>query len=198
APVVSGTVALMLEANPSLTPNLVKAILQYTAERRPGYSALRQGAGFLNTFGAVQMARFFAKGRSGDKLAINEAWSRTLIWGNHRVSGGYLTPTANAWPTTTVWGSAKTLMTEGDNIVWGTACALGVCGDNIVWGTSTGDNLVWGTSADVTFGDADPQMFPDEPAVPLPSLNLDFGTQIPLAPVTPTTLTAGTISVGGL
>ena len=32
APVVSGTVALMLEANPSLTPNAVKAILQYTAQ----------------------------------------------------------------------------------------------------------------------------------------------------------------------
>ena len=32
APVVTGTVALMLQANPSLTPNAVKAILQYTAE----------------------------------------------------------------------------------------------------------------------------------------------------------------------
>ena len=31
APVVSGTVALMLQANPKLTPNMVKAILQYTA-----------------------------------------------------------------------------------------------------------------------------------------------------------------------
>ncbi|PYQ69975.1 MAG: hypothetical protein DMG01_28280, partial [Acidobacteria bacterium] len=36
APVVTGTVALMMQANPSLTPNLVKAILQYTAETRPG------------------------------------------------------------------------------------------------------------------------------------------------------------------
>ena len=31
APVVAGTVALMLQANPALTPNAVKAILQYTA-----------------------------------------------------------------------------------------------------------------------------------------------------------------------
>ncbi len=34
APVVSGTIALMLQANPALTPNLVKAILQFTAESR--------------------------------------------------------------------------------------------------------------------------------------------------------------------
>src|SRR5205814_5863366 len=46
APVVSGTVALMLQANPSLTPNAVKAILMYTAQERPGYNALIQGAGF--------------------------------------------------------------------------------------------------------------------------------------------------------
>ncbi len=31
-PVVSGVVALLLQANPGLTPPLVKAILQYTAE----------------------------------------------------------------------------------------------------------------------------------------------------------------------
>ena len=35
APVVTGTVALMLQANPSLTPNGVKAILQYTAQAIP-------------------------------------------------------------------------------------------------------------------------------------------------------------------
>ena len=56
-PVVSGTVALMLQANPSLTPNLVKAILQYTSEVRQGYDFLTQGAGFLNSRGAVTLAK---------------------------------------------------------------------------------------------------------------------------------------------
>src|SRR5581483_5313585 len=51
APVVTGTVAMMLQANPSLTPNLIKAILQYTSQQYPGYSPLKQGAGFLNALG---------------------------------------------------------------------------------------------------------------------------------------------------
>ena len=29
---VAGTVALMIQANPKLTPNLVKAIIEYTAQ----------------------------------------------------------------------------------------------------------------------------------------------------------------------
>jgi subtilisin family serine protease len=56
APVVSGTVALMLQANPGLTPPLVKAILQYTAESLPGRNVLEQGAGLVNVVGALQLA----------------------------------------------------------------------------------------------------------------------------------------------
>jgi subtilisin family serine protease len=37
-PVAAGTAALMLQANPSLTPNLVKALLMYTAQPLPGYN----------------------------------------------------------------------------------------------------------------------------------------------------------------
>lgn len=145
APVVSGTVALMLQANPSLTPNLVKAILQYTAQPYPGYNALQEGAGFLNTLGAVTLSRVFA-GSTG-WLPVPRTWSRTIIWGNHRLSGGVIKPDANAWGTNVVWGAAKT-SASGDNIVWGTECPLGAC-DNIVWGTSLlgfADNIVWGTS----------------------------------------------------
>src|SRR5439155_15776329 len=132
APAVSGSVALMLQANPNLTPNLIKAILQYTAQQYPGYSALRQGAGFLNTLGAVRLAKFYADNRAGTKEPTQKVWSRQLIWGTHRLSGGYINPKANAWATNVVWGTARTLGDAGDNIVWGTACLD--C-DNIVWGT---------------------------------------------------------------
>ena len=45
APVVSGAVALMLEANHGLTPAMVKAILQYTAQPLPNANLLQQGTG---------------------------------------------------------------------------------------------------------------------------------------------------------
>ena len=57
APIVAGTVALMLQANPALTPESVKTILQRTADSSSRYDALTQGAGFLNARAAVELAR---------------------------------------------------------------------------------------------------------------------------------------------
>src|SRR5262249_57775446 len=90
APVVAGTVALMLQANPKLTPNLVKAILQYTSQRYPGYSPLRQGAGFLNTLGAVRLAQYYVNPHVGDRVPVQSVWSRQIIWGSHRLTGGIM------------------------------------------------------------------------------------------------------------
>ena len=145
APVVSGTVALMLQANPNLTPNLVKAILQYTAEIHSGYNALEQGAGFLNALGAVRLSKFYATATRSSKVPYSPAWGRHIIWGNHLLTGGVMKPKANAWRNGVQWGALKA--TSGDdNIVWGTDDS----NDNIVWGTSGGDdNIVWGTQ----FGD---------------------------------------------
>jgi len=147
APVVSGTVALMFQANPNLTPNLVKAILQYTAQEYDGYSPLRQGAGFLNTLGAVRLSKFYKDNRPGDRMPIQGVWSQQVFWGNHRITGGYLNPEGNAWMNSTIWGAAHGLSAD-DNIVWGTECGGGC--DNIVWGTNdaSGDNIVWGTDGD--------------------------------------------------
>jgi serine protease AprX len=143
APMVAGTAALMLQANPALTPNLVKAIIEYTAESRP-YDPLTQGAGFLNTKGAVDIAKFLAAPQAGHVYPSNTAWSRTILWGNRRLSRGVIKPAGSAWALNTVWGAATD--GEGDNIVWGTACSSDLC-DNIVWGTAEmdADNIVWGT-----------------------------------------------------
>ena len=148
APVVAGTVAAMLQANPTLTPNLIKAILQYTAQTYPGYKPLEQGAGFLNALGAVRLAKFYATAKPGARMPVQLVWSRHIMWGSHMIKHGYIDPKGNAWASSVVWGSAKTLGVDGDNIVWGTACGSADC-DNIVWGTLLdGDNMVWGTAAD--------------------------------------------------
>ena len=144
APVVAGTVALMLQANPALTPNAVKAILEYTAQPYPGYNVLTQGAGFLNAVGAVRLAKFYATARPGDVIPVQSVWGKSIIWGNHKLTGGVPLPAGNAWGLGTTWGAAK--VAAGQNIVWGTQCA-DAC-NNIVWGTSFDQNIVWGTSFD--------------------------------------------------
>ena len=144
APIVSGTLALMLQANPKLTPNLAKAIIEYTAQNY-GYDALTQGAGFLNTKGAVELAKFFYTAQSGQRYPTRRAWSKTFHWGNRKVQNGVIKPAGTAWATNVVWGASMT--PAATNIVWGTACATVEC-DNIVWGTSAldADNIVWGTA----------------------------------------------------
>ena len=170
APVVSGTVALMLQANPSLTPNQVKAILQYTAQVYPRYDPLTEGAGFLNAKGAVDLARALATGTP----AFSPEWSGQLIWGNRLVTGGWLTSDANAWSSDVTWGSSTTR--NGQPIEFGLRCAAPTCEGgatawtidpgfrNVVWGskcghsdcdgpwiidvftTTVGDTVVWGTA----------------------------------------------------
>ncbi len=145
SPVVAGTVALMIQANPNLTPNLVKAILQYTAQVYPNYNALTQGGGFLNAKGAVDLAKFFATATPGQHFPSKQVWSKKITWGNHRIGGGVLKPNGTAWRPGVVWGAADD--GDGDNIVWGTFCDADC--DNIVWGTSDDDdNIVWGTASD--------------------------------------------------
>jgi serine protease AprX len=162
ASVVSGTVALMLQAAPNLTPNLVKAILQYTAQRYAGYDSLTEGAGFLNAYGAIELARFFAA-PSASSYPPRPEWSQQIIWGNHRMGGGRLTAGSNAWSPGVVWGQdtvggnpitwgviqSSLPTSEGGWTSWGTTCFDLNC-DRAVWDL-TAENVVWG----LTCGGAD-------------------------------------------
>jgi hypothetical protein len=114
----------MLQANPSLTPNAVKAILQYTAQVYSGYDALTQGAGFLNAAGAVALSQYFAAPTS-TSYPTSSIWSRRIVWGNELLRGGRLTPTANAWTPGLTWGSPLT--PGGQNVQWGVVCSTATC-----------------------------------------------------------------------
>jgi hypothetical protein len=141
APVVTGTVALMLQANPSLTPNAVKAILQYTAQTYAGYDALTQGAGFVNAKGAVELAAYLAApGTTADPASPE--WSRHIIWGNHVESGGVLTLGVSAWSAGVTWGTSSA--PGGQAIVWGVK-------DDLPWqaaGPGLSPNVVWAALCD--------------------------------------------------
>jgi serine protease AprX len=157
AGVVSGTVALVIEAHRSafpaapLTPNAVKAILQYTSlpvrdEQGVAYDYLTQGTGSVNAAGAIALAARIDTSMplgswwltSGvDEWTVIDGqiqpWAETVAWGNVLSEGPVVYFSELAWTQNIVWGSAD------DNIVWGSA------DDNIVWGSSD-DNIVWGSN----------------------------------------------------
>ena len=58
APQVAGVIALMIEANPQLTPGQIRDILQRTATPLPPYYQHEVGAGMLNSQAAVLEAAF--------------------------------------------------------------------------------------------------------------------------------------------
>jgi serine protease AprX len=157
APVVAGTVALMLQANPLLTPNAVKAILQYTAEMYDGHSYLAQGAGFLNARGAVDLALAFHAEPAGRAPSPPE-WSRQILWGNQRLQGGDLIATASEWAAGVEWGAGAIVWGSEPpvNVVWGDRCYDEDCEDTL-WATSDDDIVVWGNSENgiVVWGSSD-------------------------------------------
>lgn len=100
APVVSGTVALMLQKNPGLTPPLIKAILQYTAQQVSGANLSQQGAGLLNVSGALRLTDAL---RTDLKTAIANG---TINVGDNMIASGKSMPSSNDTITgaTASWG----------------------------------------------------------------------------------------------
>jgi serine protease AprX len=161
AGVTSGMVALLLEINPTLTPNALKAVAEYSAipvrtDTGARADALTQGSGGINGSGSATLAWMINADALVGKRWLNTnylnpntvvgdkayAWTQAIIWGNHIVSGATLLAEQRpAWELSTVWGAG---FYNDDNIVWGN----GLNDDNIVWGNNfdLGDNIVWGNN----------------------------------------------------
>jgi serine protease AprX len=81
-PHVAGTVALMLEANPALTPDEIKSALQGSATPVPGYQEYQVGAGYLNAYRAVTTALMLAWNKDGataPKIVTRLGFSRGVL-----------------------------------------------------------------------------------------------------------------------
>ncbi len=154
APVVAGTAALLLQANPTLSAHAVKGIVQYTAQRLRNADVMSQGAGEINVAGAVRLAKMVNTSQADGKrwvmssrrpIAADYLFGEVAFWGSAIVGGNRIKPGTNAmfvksamWDDNIVWG-----LLMDDNIVWGM-----MLDDNIVWGLFSDDNIVWGMLMD--------------------------------------------------
>lgn len=155
-PIVAGAAALMLQHDPTLTPDTIKARMMKTAwkgypvsswgydNKNVGYfsqyDVFTIGAGYLDIDAAMKstdvvnggaaspIVRFNATSTSG-KATLNNSMS--ITWGNSITWGSSI-----VWGNSIVWGSNAVL---SDSIIWG---------DSIVWGQSniTGNSIIWGSS----------------------------------------------------
>lgn len=155
AGVTSGIVAVMLEATRDtwgggrLSPNTVKALLEFTAFRIPQTDLLTQGAGAINAVGAIRLASAInpAVPMSGTWTgAVSEHdviggtaidWAGEVVWADRLVWGKVVYTHEPAWALGVAWGD---LAVWGDRLVWGTTEI--VWDSRLVWGT----RLVWGNS----------------------------------------------------
>ena len=166
-PVVSGAAALMLQQNPRLSPDTVKARLMKTASKTfPAYSIATDpttgqsyvdlydiftiGAGYVDIQAALNSTDV-ANGSAASPSAFYNPFTQQAylvttdnqIWGqsmNRNVVWG----SGNPWGTNVVWGSsdfvgASSALQRG-NVVWGSS---GDWGTSAVWGT----NVVWGSTS---------------------------------------------------
>ncbi len=170
APVVSGIVALMLEKNPALTPNLVKGILQYTAEDR-GYDIMTQGAGYVNAPGAVEAAARITP--SPELLADGVYWLSAPLSGGSTIAGeAVLWNGRVCWGSAVLWGGVGAIAYNLDKlwdlgVIWGgitafdspTLASSGVATEGVIWtGVPAGAQaVIWSglRMEDVLYGEAD-------------------------------------------
>ena len=166
--VVSGMVADLLQAHPTMTPDQVKARLMKTASKTfptsssvydpasgttytSQYDVFTVGAGYVDLAAALASTEL-SKGTSMSPTAIYDSNTGNVyltsdpssVWG-----------TSQAWSGPAVWGNSQfeggsSIMwgastTAGSSIMWG---ASGLAGSSIMWGasTSSGFSAVWGNS----------------------------------------------------
>jgi serine protease AprX len=120
APQVAGTIALMLEANPSLSASQIKDILQRTATPLPPYFRHEVGAGMLNVHAAVLESAFPARRMGLFRATLDQGQVRFLNDTPRYFSGtavpGTVSQTSVSFPADTVQATV--------HLAWGNLLSL--------------------------------------------------------------------------
>jgi serine protease AprX len=182
-PVVTGSVALLLQQNSALTPDQVKARLMKTTYKAlptstnawvphlqqtftDFYDLLSVGSGLLDMQTAVNNSDL-APSTVGAALSPSVVYNPnnggvSLVYGNSSVAAGSVVwGSSVVWGTSVVWGANVT----GSSVVWGSSLPWNtntLSAFSVVWGSSTGTgtqaaSVVWGaavSSTDGAFSDA--------------------------------------------
>jgi serine protease AprX len=159
-PVVSGAVALLLQAQPGLKPDQVKARLMRTAYKTfpptsqatdpvtgqvyvSQYDVFTVGAGYLD----IQAALADTNVATGNAVSPTATYDSGTGNVNLVFASGSVWGTGTVWSTGTVWGQG---VVNGTGAIWGTSAIWGQSDTQAfrtIWGTGT----IWGqTSAQAT------------------------------------------------
>jgi serine protease AprX len=168
-PAVAGGAALLLQQNPSLTPDQVKARLMKTAYKTfptsstatdtttgqtytSYYDLFTVGAGYMDLSAALAN-NDLAPATVGSALSPSAAYNP--LTGAVTLSNGNTTVAASSvvWGTSLVWGSSVVwgANVAGSSVVWSSSvvwASSGTSGFSVVWSSSTNSatSVVWGAS----------------------------------------------------
>jgi serine protease AprX len=120
APVVAGAVALLLQANPGLSPDQVKGVLKATAVHDdqvwPGYTSEHAGAGYLDIAAAVQAPALSLANTGQAASALLWTGADPLTWGS--VSWNSVSWNSVSWNSVS-WNSVSWNSVSWNSDYWG-------------------------------------------------------------------------------
>jgi serine protease AprX len=129
---VSGTVALMLERNPSLTPRQVKTRLKDTAIELAYTPEMAMGAGMVNALSAVGSN---TSSGSYTSQAVSDSFARDMY--------GSLLGQTIMWRSLSSNGGLDSAGIPWSNITWNNITWNNITWNNIVWEAFTWTNITW-------------------------------------------------------
>jgi serine protease AprX len=141
APMVSGTVALMLEQDPLLNPGTVKARLMRSARKVSTGDPFASGAGVLDILAALRASgevadapspRVFPDSATGHLGVENTA----VLWGNPAFPLSDAWSSAVIWPEATLWSQSVVL---SNGILW----PEGLEGSSLLWPELAAVSTLW-------------------------------------------------------